>query len=125
MIADSGARAVITTSEFVDKVGDAVAGLERVPHVICADDGDADGIRPLDELESSEPAPIVDRDDDDLAALLYTGGTTGQAKGVMLSHANLYFSGGGVQKASHVDGVNRSLMTLPLSPRTRCSSIRR
>ena len=33
----------------------------------------------------------------------------------MLSHANLHFSGGAVQKASHVAGVNRSLMTLPLS----------
>ena len=33
----------------------------------------------------------------------------------MLSHANLHFSGGAVQKASHVAGLNRSLMTLPLS----------
>ena len=61
------------------------------------------------------PGPIVARADDDLAALLYTGGTTGRAKGVMLSHANLYFTGRAVQEAAHVPGVNRSLMTLPLS----------
>ena len=33
----------------------------------------------------------------------------------MLSHANLYFSGQAVQRASHVAGIARSLMTLPLS----------
>ncbi len=124
VIADSEACAVITTPEFVDKVSQAVEGLDSVRHVICSDGAeDAEGTRAangngivsLSDLEQAAPAPIVTRDDHDLAALLYTGGTTGRAKGVMLSHANLHFSGGAVQKASYVAGVNRSLMTLPLS----------
>ena len=114
VIADSRASAVITTSEFVDKVGRAVAGLDDVRHVISTD-GAGDGVIPLSDLEQAEPAAIVPRADDDLAALLYTGGTTGRAKGVMLSHANLNFAGKAVQGASHVPGVDRSLMTLPLS----------
>src|SRR5437763_11405215 len=69
----------------------------------------------LGELEEADPVAIVPRSDDDLAALLYTGGTTGRAKGVMLSHASLSFTGSAVQQASHVAGVTRSLMTLPLS----------
>ena len=117
VIVDSGACGVITTSEFVDKVRDAVAGIPEVRFVVSADaaDGERDDVVALAALEQSDPAEIVARDDDDLAALLYTGGTTGRAKGVMLSHANLYFSGQAVQRASHVAGIARSLMTLPLS----------
>ena len=40
-------------------------------------------------LAQSLPMADVRRSGDDLAMLLYTGGTTGQPKGVMLSHANM------------------------------------
>ena len=38
------------------------------------------------ELEAAPEGELVDRDPGELAALLYTGGTTGRSKGVMLSH---------------------------------------
>jgi long-chain acyl-CoA synthetase len=114
VIADSGAVAVITTPDFVGKVREAVDGLDHVRHVISSSSVE-EGVLALGDLEQASPGEIVPRADDDLAALMYTGGTTGRAKGVMLSHANLWFTGGAVQKAAHVDGVSRSLMTLPLS----------
>jgi long-chain acyl-CoA synthetase len=113
VIDDSEASAVITTPEFADNVREAAAGLSAVRHLICA--GEVEGFTSLSELEHGDPAPIVPRGNDDLAALLYTGGTTGRAKGVMLTHANLDYTGQAGQQAGHVDGVNRAILSLPLS----------
>jgi long-chain acyl-CoA synthetase len=114
VIADAQAGAVITTPEFLPKVTEAIAGAESVRRVICTGAADGDAL-PLASLMEAAPAPIVARGDDELAALLYTGGTTGRAKGVMLSHANLSFSGRAAHDASYVPGLNRNLTTLPLS----------
>jgi long-chain acyl-CoA synthetase len=114
VIADAEACGIVTTPEFVAKVREAVAGLDSVRFVVSSGEI-GDDVLSLDSLEEAEPASIVDRGDDDLAALLYTGGTTGQAKGVMLSHANLHYSGGSAHDAAHVPGINRALATLPLS----------
>jgi long-chain acyl-CoA synthetase len=113
VIADSEASTVVTTPEFIHKVTEAIDGLDTVSHVICTEE--ADGVLALATLEQADPQPIVARTDDDLAALLYTGGTTGRAKGVMLSHANLHFTGRAAHEAAYVPGVNRALTTLPLS----------
>jgi malonyl-CoA/methylmalonyl-CoA synthetase len=52
---------------------------------------DAQGQGDLVEALAAEPpqAAIASVGDDDLAALLYTSGTTGRAKGAMLTHRNL------------------------------------
>jgi long-chain acyl-CoA synthetase len=113
VLTDSGAGAVITTTEFADKVRDAAADIETLRFLISS--GDDEGFLQLATLEQADPRPIVPRRDDDLAALLYTGGTTGRSKGVMLSHANLGFTGSAAHASAYVPGVNRGLVSLPLS----------
>jgi long-chain acyl-CoA synthetase len=118
VLSDSGARAVLTTPEFVDKVRAACAGLPELRHILCTEPvqtADAAPLSTLGELEQAPPAPIADRDEDDLAALLYTGGTTGRAKGVMLSHASLHYTGQAAYRSAHQPGITRALVTLPLS----------
>ena len=100
LIRDAEPSLVLTSEMFADTAHSAA--------------GDVRVIARLAELEA-DVSPIVDRRESDLAALVYTGGTTGRAKGVMLTHANLYEAGRAGHEAGHVDGVDRSLSCLPLA----------
>jgi long-chain acyl-CoA synthetase len=113
VLADSGCVAVVTSTDLLPKVRAAAEGLESLRWIIS--DGGGEGATPLAELESEDAIDVVPRADGDLAALMYTGGTTGRAKGVMLSHANLWYAGHASHVASYTPGVNRGLVTLPLS----------
>jgi long-chain acyl-CoA synthetase len=111
ILLDSEPRAVITTEEFLPTVQQAAEGLD----VTIVVDGDAEGTTPLRELTSAEPGGIVARGDDDLAALMYTGGTTGRSKGVKLSHEALWHAGRAGYEATADDHLSRTAVPLPLS----------
>jgi long-chain acyl-CoA synthetase len=113
----SGARAIVTAPELLGGVLAATEGLESLEWVITTGHGESGNgkVLPLASLEAAEPSGIVPRDDHDLAALLYTGGTTGRAKGVMLSHENLWRCGKASQESSRIPGVTRHVVPLPLS----------
>ncbi|GAC1329140.1 MAG: long-chain fatty acid--CoA ligase [Candidatus Dormibacteria bacterium] len=113
ILADSGARVVFTSPEFLPKVMAAAAGA-GLEWIVCSGDR-VEGAVALSELEAAGPAPLVERADTDLAALMYTGGTTGQAKGVMLSYENIWRAGAASHEAGYLPGINRSLVSLPLS----------
>jgi long-chain acyl-CoA synthetase len=120
ILVDSGAVAVITTEDLLGTVAAATGSAPDLRCVVVV--GDATGALPSHvrgipfvELESAEPSGIVARSDDDLAALMYTGGTTGRSKGVMLSHRNLYYCARSTHEASYRPGINRTLVPLPLS----------
>src|SRR5207302_10661316 len=114
VVGDSGARAVITSPEFIGIVRQATDGLPDLEWIICSGP-EQEGAISISSLDNAEPAEIVDRADSDLAALLYTGGTTGRAKGVMLSHENLWFCSKSSHEAAYVPEITRSVVPLPLS----------
>jgi long-chain acyl-CoA synthetase len=65
--------------------------LKRTTPPLCADVKPGPGIHRFRELLDAAPGgpPTVANNPGDLAALQYTGGTTGSSKGAMLTHANL------------------------------------
>ena len=57
----------------------------------------------------------IDREPDDTAAILYTGGTTGVPKGVMLTHRNIMASAVNVSRCERSHENDRALCFLPLN----------
>lgn len=101
ILLDSGAVAVVTSPELEPTV--RATGVDVPVYVDTA------------ELERAAEHGPVPRDPGDLAALMYTGGTTGRAKGVMLSHAGLWRVGKSAYELSHQEGINRAIVPVPLS----------
>jgi long-chain acyl-CoA synthetase len=57
--------------------------------VITSQIGEIAGGIPIDDLVAHAPAPVVDRQPDDLAVLIFTSGTAGSPKAAMPTHGNL------------------------------------
>jgi acyl-CoA synthetase (AMP-forming)/AMP-acid ligase II len=103
VLVDSGAVVAVASQASLPLVSDAAQGLDV--HVVVD----------LAELEGHGDGPLADRAEDDLAALLYTGGTTGRSKGVMLTHTGLSQISRSRAQVFSESGATDLLLALPLS----------
>ncbi|MDZ4135574.1 MAG: AMP-binding protein, partial [Paracoccaceae bacterium] len=98
-LTDSGASLLICDA--------AAAGTPLVPLA-------ADGTSSLHRLTDAANAPIVDCGPQDLAAILYTSGTTGRSKGAMLTHANLLSNAQSLCEVWQITKADVLLHALPI-----------
>ncbi|WP_085027287.1 malonate--CoA ligase [Ensifer aridi] len=110
-IGDAEPRLVVVSSAARENVGKIAK-----PHGAIVETLDADGTGSLLDLARDEPADFVDasRSADDLAAILYTSGTTGRSKGAMLTHGNLLSNAMALRDFWHVTAQDRLIHALPI-----------
>jgi long-chain acyl-CoA synthetase len=92
LLADSGAAALVTSSvAAIGAVDRLRAGETALAHIVVTAPSGPDGTVPLATLLDGAPAEPVPpgTGGEDLAALIYTSGTSGRPRGAMLSHRAL------------------------------------
>ncbi len=117
LMEDSGASLVITSPELASRLREAAQGVESVREILVVGEAaEPDLIDITGEIESADPyEPVFDASPEHMAMLLYTSGTTGDPKGVILSHRNLLSSSDMVYRNARGVTDVRSVSSLPLS----------
>jgi long-chain acyl-CoA synthetase len=91
---DCDAKVILTSPDFVGRVLEAQKQTPNLLHVILTDRDDVPGTIPYRDImsSSSDELAVAETDNDDVAALMYTAGTTGPPKGVIHTHYSLYIN---------------------------------
>lgn len=124
ILSDSESRILFASSKFITSLSE-VSPVDSLEQKICFDDEDIDGSVLFSKVVNIEPADAVElpkRELDEMAAILYTSGTTGHSKGVMLSQNNIMSN---VAAASRIFPVGESdtfLSVLPLHHAFECTA---
>ena len=105
----SGAQILFVSSKYIDLAQKIIANVSRNIEIIEIDKNIF-----VDQLEGTNNEKIWKIDQDDPALLMYTSGTTGKPKGVMLSHKNILAGGKNVALSHKLKTNDRALCVLPL-----------
>lgn len=138
---DSGMKMVITLDLFLDNVRSAMAGtdIEKIivtgiddflafpksvlyrlktrfdgTRVVVGYDRDTLSFAELLRTSGSLPAAGPDFDFDDTMLILYTAGTTGKSKGVMLTHRNFVYNTGNQSENFAIQESDINLVLFPM-----------
>ncbi|WP_152223726.1 long-chain-fatty-acid--CoA ligase [Pseudomonas sp. SCB32] len=113
---DCNTRFLLVDDYFLPMVVEIRAQARNTPVFIYAGDKQApDGMLDYETLlAGAEPVPDAGRGGDDLACIMYTGGTTGFPKGVMQTHLNLWSACIQRMAEIHQGSDQRDLHVMPL-----------
>ena len=125
IIRDSEAKALIVSKNFLPDFENALADLPDLKFIICMDelapDSSAVTLKKVAKnglgYRGKEPELQVS----DTASILYTSGTTGQAKGVILTHGNIVGDVAGMLAVMDIMEGDNFLSVLPIHHTFECT----
>ena len=112
---DSGAKVLIVGSELMPTINKIRENLTHVEKVIEVTPDGADGDEYEAWLQASERVTRPDDvSPDDVCLVMYSSGTTGRPKGVMLSHANMVAHTVNAHDGWEFEPGDKNMVSMPL-----------
>ncbi|MQG00534.1 MAG: long-chain-fatty-acid--CoA ligase [SAR202 cluster bacterium] len=115
MLNDSGVKVIVMGQRYQDMLNEIKPELTTLEHAVTLE-GPGEGFVFYEDLitNSSDDERFPEADDDDTSIIMFTAGTTGTPKGVMLSHNS--FSSYILANVEPVDmeDSERNILTVPL-----------
>ena len=120
ILRDCNVRVLVTSKSRVSDLRDEIERCSDLDCIVYVDTDDGPSIGRVKGLSwnaliTSRKSPAVPLIDADMAAILYTSGSTGNPKGVILSHRNLVAGANSVSQYLRNTADDRILSVLPLS----------
>ena len=117
ILSDAKVSAIIVNETFLDRIEQIRDSLNFIhEYILIGEKTCPAGWRHYEDLIHQAPPhdPAVEVTEDDLAALMYTSGTTGVPKGCMATHGNFYHVGESMSQELNMGPDDSAIIATPL-----------
>jgi acyl-CoA synthetase (AMP-forming)/AMP-acid ligase II len=126
MLNDSGASYLLMSPEYWGTIKEIKEKCPTLKGIYMRGEEIPDGVKPFKKLLEQDPGQTVVADppvtQDDVAAILYTSGTTGVPKGAMQTHRNLISNACIASRLADGNETDRTLIIAPMFHATGINS---
>lgn len=122
ILLDGDVKAIVALSPLVAQAETALTNLPQLKLVISVPYADVPTIERTGDIEfipfskafASGMTTLVEVDEEDVAVILYTSGTTGKPKGALLTHLNLFSNAHSIGEYLEITPDDKALAALPM-----------